>query len=73
MPIDPSKKVADIPLGMQQRVEILKVLYQGADIIILDEPTGVLTPLEAKELLVIMRNLANQGRALLSSRISFMK
>lgn len=63
LPIDPSKKVADIPLGMQQRVEILKVLYQGADIIILDEPTGVLTPLEAKELLVIMRNLANQGKS----------
>ncbi|MBA2938341.1 ABC transporter ATP-binding protein [Paenibacillus sp. CGMCC 1.16610] len=63
LPIDPNKKVADIPLGMQQRVEILKVLYQGADIIILDEPTGVLTPLEAKELLVIMRNLANQGKS----------
>ncbi|UKS28845.1 ABC transporter ATP-binding protein [Paenibacillus sp. HWE-109] len=63
LPIDPNKKVADIPLGMQQRVEILKVLYQGADIIILDEPTGVLTPLEAKELLVIMRSLANQGKS----------
>ncbi|NQX71791.1 ABC transporter ATP-binding protein [Paenibacillus alba] len=63
LPIDPHKKVAECPLGLQQRVEILKVLYQGADIIILDEPTGVLTPLEAKELLVIMRSLANQGKS----------
>lgn len=63
LPIDPLRKVADCPLGLQQRVEILKVLYQGADIIILDEPTGVLTPLEAKELLVIMRALANQGKS----------
>ncbi|MFC5450394.1 ABC transporter ATP-binding protein [Paenibacillus aestuarii] len=63
LPIDPLKKVADCPLGMQQRVEILKVLYQGADIIILDEPTGVLTPLEAKELLAIMKSLAAQGKS----------
>ncbi|MEW9701415.1 ABC transporter ATP-binding protein [Paenibacillus sp. SI8] len=63
LPIDPHKKVADCPLGLQQRVEILKVLYQGADIIILDEPTGVLTPLEAKELLVIMKSLASQGKS----------
>ncbi|MDD9268828.1 ABC transporter ATP-binding protein [Paenibacillus sp. GCM10023248] len=63
LPIDPHRKVADCPLGLQQRVEILKVLYQGADIIILDEPTGVLTPLEAKELLVIMRALADQGKS----------
>ncbi|NEW04993.1 ABC transporter ATP-binding protein [Paenibacillus sp. SYP-B3998] len=63
LPIDPLKKVADCPLGLQQRVEILKVLYQGADIIILDEPTGVLTPLEAKELLVIMKSLASQGKS----------
>ncbi|WNR42110.1 ABC transporter ATP-binding protein [Paenibacillus roseipurpureus] len=63
LPIDPQKKVADMPVGLQQRVEILKVLYQGADIIILDEPTGVLTPLEAKELLVIMRSLSDQGKS----------
>lgn len=63
LPIDPLRKVADLPLGLQQRVEILKVLYQGADIIILDEPTGVLTPLEAKELLVIMKSLASQGKS----------
>lgn len=63
LPIDPLKKVGDCPLGLQQRVEILKVLYQGADIIILDEPTGVLTPLEAKELIVIMKSLASQGKS----------
>lgn len=63
LPIDPNIKVAECPLGLQQRVEILKVLYQGADIIILDEPTGVLTPLEAKELLVIMKSLAKLGKS----------
>jgi ABC-type uncharacterized transport system ATPase subunit len=63
MPIDPLKRVGDCSLGLQQRVEILKVLYQGADIIILDEPTGVLTPLEAKELFVTMKVLAEQGKS----------
>jgi ABC-type uncharacterized transport system ATPase subunit len=63
MPIDPLKRLGDCPLGLQQRVEILKVLYQGADIIILDEPTGVLTPIEAKELIVIMKSLATQGKS----------
>ncbi|MEK8128174.1 ABC transporter ATP-binding protein [Paenibacillus filicis] len=63
MPINPLMKVADCPLGLQQRVEILKVLYQGADIIILDEPTGVLTPLEARDLLVTMKSLAALGKS----------
>ncbi|QGQ95605.1 ABC transporter ATP-binding protein [Paenibacillus psychroresistens] len=63
MPIDPMKKLGDCPLGLQQRVEILKVLYHGADIIILDEPTGVLTPIEAKELIVVMKGLASQGKS----------
>ncbi|NIK74931.1 simple sugar transport system ATP-binding protein [Paenibacillus castaneae] len=63
MPIDPWKKVADCSLGMQQRVEILKVLHQGAEIIILDEPTGVLTPLEVKELLIAIKTLASQGKS----------
>ncbi|WP_141504212.1 ABC transporter ATP-binding protein [Paenibacillus luteus] len=63
MPIDPWKKVADCSMGMQQRVEILKVLYQGAEVIILDEPTGVLTPLEVKELLVAIKGLAAQGKS----------
>ncbi|GIP16841.1 sugar ABC transporter ATP-binding protein [Paenibacillus montaniterrae] len=63
MPVDPKKKVADCSLGMQQRVEILKVLHQGAEIIILDEPTGVLTPLEVKELLASIKSLAAQGKS----------
>ncbi|MCG7379244.1 ABC transporter ATP-binding protein [Paenibacillus sp. ACRSA] len=62
MPVDPWKKVAECPLGLQQRVEILKVLHQGADIIILDEPSAVLTPLEVKELLANMKSLAKLGK-----------
>ncbi len=50
---------------MQQRVEILKALYRGADILILDEPTAVLTPQEIEELMSIMRNLANQGKTII--------
>ncbi|RAP75116.1 ABC transporter ATP-binding protein [Paenibacillus montanisoli] len=63
MPVDPRKKTSACSLGVQQRVEILKVLHQGADIIILDEPTGVLTPLEVKELLVAIKRLAAQGKS----------
>ncbi len=63
MPIDPWKKAGDCPLGIQQRTEILKVLYQGADVIILDEPTGVLTPGEVKELLAAIKGLAAQGKS----------
>ncbi|MHA6485057.1 ABC transporter ATP-binding protein [Paenibacillus sp. strain BS8-2] len=63
MPVDPWKRVGDCSPGIQQRVEILKVLYQGADIIILDEPTGVLTPLEVKELLLAIKELARQGKS----------
>ena len=63
MPVDPTKKVSDCSLGVQQRVEILKVLFQGAEIIILDEPTGVLTPLEVKELLAAIKNLTAQGKS----------
>jgi simple sugar transport system ATP-binding protein len=61
--IDPDAQVADISVGMQQRVEILKVLYRNADILIFDEPTAVLTPQEIKELLAIFRRLANEGKA----------
>jgi simple sugar transport system ATP-binding protein len=50
-------------VGEQQRVEILKALYRGAEVLILDEPTAVLTPQEANDLLVIIRQLAAQGRA----------
>ncbi|MFS0727124.1 ABC transporter ATP-binding protein [Paenibacillus sp. 1P07SE] len=63
MPVDPRRVIADCPLGVQQRVEILKVLHQGAEIIILDEPTGVLTPLEVKELLDSVRRLARSGKS----------
>ncbi|MBH5317058.1 ABC transporter ATP-binding protein [Paenibacillus sp. GSMTC-2017] len=63
MPVDPWKKVSECSLGVQQRVEILKVLYQGAEVIILDEPTGVLTPIEVKELLLAIKKLAAQGKS----------
>ncbi|WP_372634449.1 ABC transporter ATP-binding protein [Cohnella sp.] len=61
--VDPKARIVDCPLGVQQRVEILKVLYQGAEIIILDEPTGVLTPLEVGELLEAIRTLTKQGKS----------
>lgn len=61
--VDPRAKVGDCPLGVQQRVEILKVLHQGAEIIILDEPTGVLTPLEVGELLEAIKKLAGMGKS----------
>ncbi|MFD0588216.1 ABC transporter ATP-binding protein [Paenibacillus sp. GCM10027627] len=63
MPVDPKATVGECSLGVQQRVEILKVLYQGAEIIILDEPTGVLTPLEVKELLNAIKTLAAAGKS----------
>ena len=63
MPVDPHRRIADCPVGIQQRVEILKVLYQGADIIILDEPSAVLTPFEVKELLAAIRGLARRGKS----------
>ena len=55
--VDPNAKIEDISVGMQQRVEILKTLYRGADILIFDEPTAVLTPQEIKELITIMKTL----------------
>ena len=60
--VDPNAKVEDISVGAQQRVEILKTLYRGADILIFDEPTAVLTPAEIEELMTIMKNLANEGK-----------
>lgn len=63
--VDPNLKIQDISVGMQQRVEILKALYRGADILILDEPTAVLTPQEIDELMNIMRNLASQGKTII--------
>lgn len=63
--VRPNVRVADCSVGEQQRMEILKVLYQGADIIILDEPTAVLTPLEVKGLLQTIRHLADQGKSVI--------
>ena len=59
--IDPDALVEDLPVGMQQRVEILKALYRNADVLILDEPTGVLTPQEADHLLGVLRELTETG------------
>ena len=63
--IDPDAKIEDISVGMQQRVEILKALYRGADILILDEPTSSLTPQEIVELIQIMHNLVKDGKSII--------
>lgn len=63
--VDPSAKVADISVGAQQRVEILKTLYRGADILIFDEPTAVLTPSEIDELMAIMKKLVKEGKSII--------
>ncbi|MER9136877.1 ABC transporter ATP-binding protein [Mesorhizobium sp. M0830] len=60
--VDPDAVIEELPVGLQQRVEILKALYRGAEILILDEPTGVLTPAEADHLFRILRQLKNQGK-----------
>nr|WP_321454553.1 ABC transporter ATP-binding protein [uncultured Cohaesibacter sp.] len=63
--IDPDALIKELPVGLQQRVEILKALYRGADILILDEPTGVLTPAEADHLFRILGQLRDQGKTIL--------
>ncbi|RKD29155.1 ABC transporter ATP-binding protein [Thermohalobacter berrensis] len=63
--VDPNAKIQDITVGMQQRVEILKALYRGADILILDEPTAVLTPQEIEDLIKIIKNLTNEGKTVI--------
>lgn len=63
--VDPYAKIADISIGMQQRVEILKTLYRGAEILIFDEPTAVLTPQEIKELIYIMKALIKEGKSII--------
>ena len=63
--VDPHARVQDISVGMQQRVEILKTLYRGADILILDEPTAVLVPQEIEELRIIIRNLVAEGKSVI--------
>ena len=63
--VDPEALVQDLTVGAQQRVEIIKALYRQADILILDEPTAVLTPQEADELFVIMRRLVKEGKSII--------
>ncbi|MDQ1081912.1 ABC transporter ATP-binding protein [Pseudoroseomonas cervicalis] len=63
--VDPDAVVGELPVGAQQRVEILKALYRGAELLILDEPTGVLTPQEAEDLFRVLRALRDQGRTVL--------
>ena len=63
--IDPDAKISDITVGMQQRTEILKMLYRDNEILIFDEPTAVLTPQEIEELMQIMKHLASEGKSIL--------
>nr|WP_246629347.1 ABC transporter ATP-binding protein [Mesobacillus maritimus] len=63
--VDPQAKISNISVGMQQRVEILKTLYRGADILIFDEPTAVLTPQEIKELIQIFKTLIKEGKSII--------
>jgi general nucleoside transport system ATP-binding protein len=63
--VDPDARVRDLPVGVLQRVEILKALYRGARVLILDEPTGVLTPQEAEQLMAILRQLKSRGTTVL--------
>lgn len=65
LPVDPNALVADLDVGAQQRVEIIKALYRNADILILDEPTAVLTPQEADDLVRVMRTLTAQGTSII--------
>lgn len=63
--VDPSAKIRDISVGMQQRVEILKTLYRGAEVLIFDEPTAVLTPQEIQDLIRIMHSLVKEGKSII--------
>ena len=65
LPLDPRARIDELSLGQQQRVEILKLLYRQADILILDEPTAVLTPGEIDELFATLRRIAREGRSVI--------
>ncbi len=65
LPIDPSARIWQLSVGEQQRVEILKLLYRDVDILILDEPTAVLTPQESRQLFRTMRQMADEGRSII--------
>ena len=62
--VDPAQKIYDMSVSQKQTVEIVKVLYRGADILILDEPTAVLTPQETDKLFAVLRNMRNDGKAI---------
>jgi simple sugar transport system ATP-binding protein len=63
--LDPDARMGDLPVGLQQRAEIVKVLYRGANILVLDEPTGVLTPQESHELFGVLRDLVKAGKTII--------
>ncbi|HYM50614.1 MAG TPA: ABC transporter ATP-binding protein [Candidatus Limnocylindrales bacterium] len=63
--LDPDARMGDLPVGLQQRAEIVKVLYRGAEILVLDEPTGVLTPQESQELFGVLRGLVREGKTII--------
>ncbi len=63
--LDPSATIENLPIGTQQRVEILKALSHDAEVLILDEPTAVLTPQEAEALIIVMRTLKAQGKSII--------
>jgi len=63
--VDPTAYIKDIPVGVQQRVEIIKVLYREAEILIMDEPTAVLTPREVEDLIEVLRSLSDQGKSII--------
>ena len=65
LPIDPDARIEKLSVGLQQRVEILKVLFRSADILIMDEPTGVLTPQETFELFRVLRGLVDKGKTII--------
>ena len=65
LPVDPTARIWQLSVGEQQRVEILKLLYRNAKVLILDEPTAVLTPQESKGLFATMRQMAEEGRSVI--------
>ena len=65
LPVDPKAKIWQLAVGEQQRVEIVKLLFNGAEILILDEPTAVLTPQETEKLFTVMRNMKKDGKAII--------
>lgn len=65
LPVDPRARIWQLSMGERQRVEILKILYRGANILILDEPTSVLTPLESKHLFEFLRKMAAEGKSVI--------